>query len=384
MLRLRNLLVSSLRAGAARPLPTSSLLRRLFLCTDTSPAAQFVSHGYLISTCGLTPAQALTASKTIPNATTTHQADAVRAFLAGDLGLSESDVTSTIARKARLLCCDVDKTLAPCVSQLRGIGLSTPEIARLLHVTPLVLVSPKHVSRLAFYMSFLGSFGKVLRAMSRNKSLLGCSIEDVVEPNIVRLRQCGLTVRDIAQVLVLLPRLLTGSQERLEATILRAEQLGVPRCTPMFRHALVTAYAVAPETATTKMELLRSLGLSSGQVAMAVAKMPSILGSCEDRLRRAMDFLTKEVGMDMEAIARSPSLLAFSIEERLAPRLKVLKLLKENGLPGGNRGFYNMACLGEETFLDKFVRPHEKSIPAIAAVYAAARAGKAPAGAAAS
>ncbi|TVU36475.1 hypothetical protein EJB05_18411, partial [Eragrostis curvula] len=284
----------------------------------------------------------------------------------------------------RLLCCDVDKTLAPCVSQLRDIGLSTPEIARLLHVAPLVLVSPKHVSRLAFYMSFLGSFDNVHKAIARNKSLLGCSIEDLVEPNIARLRQCGLTVRDIAQVLVLVPRLLAGSQERVEAAILRAEQLGVPQGTPMFRYALVVAYAIKPETAAAKIELLRSLGLSSGQVAMAVAKMPSVLAACEDRLRRAMDFLTKEAGMDMEAIARSPSLLKFSIEERLAPRLKVLKLLKENGLPGGNRGFYNMACLSEEKFINKFVRPHEKSVPAIAAVYAAARVGKAPAGAAAS
>ncbi|GJM92537.1 hypothetical protein PR202_ga09014 [Eleusine coracana subsp. coracana] len=352
MLRLPNQLLSSLRAAAAAfPLPTASLLRRL-LCTDTSPA-QSVPESYLISTCGLTPRQALKASRSLSKLTTPDRADAVRAFLAGDLDLSNPDVASS---SARIFCFEVDKTLAPCVSQLRDIGLSTPEIARLVPLAPSVFVNPKHVSRLAFYMYFLGSFDRVHNAIRRDNSLLCRSIEDVVEPNIALLRQCGLSVRDIAQ------------------------ELGVPRGTPMFRHALVTAYSFRPETIAAKLELLRSLGLSSGQVAMAVAKMPSILNLSKDRLRRGMDFLTKEAGMDMEVIARAPAMLKFNIEGRLAPRLKVVNFIKEKGLPCSNWSFYTAACLSEERFLSKFVHLHEKNIPAITAVYAAARRGKALAG----
>jgi mTERF domain-containing protein, mitochondrial len=85
------------------------------------------------------------------------------------------------------------------------------------------------------------------------------------------------------------------------------------------------AYTIGRDTANAKMELMRSLGLSRSQVAMAVAKFPSVLCNSEERLRRGMDFLTKEAGMDMEAIARSPGMLKLSIEGRLAPRLKVLR-----------------------------------------------------------
>lgn len=95
----------------------------------------------------------------------------------------------------------------------------------------------------------------------------------------------------------------------------------------MFRHALVAAYSARRETLTAKLELLRSLGLSNGQLTMVVAKLPSILNLSKDRMRSAMDFLTKEAEMDMVVIARSPVLLKFSVEGRLAPRLKVLKLL---------------------------------------------------------
>ena len=111
------------------------------------------------------------------------------------------------------------------------------------------------------------------------------------------------------------------------------------------------------------MELLKSLGWSGSQVAMAVARMPCILGSAEDRLRRAISFLTKDAGMEAEAIARRPALLKLSIERRLAPRLKVLKLLKEQGLPSGNRAFYPVACMSSEAFFNTFVRPHATILP---------------------
>jgi mTERF domain-containing protein, mitochondrial len=151
-------------------------------------------------------------------------------------------------------------------------------------------------------MSLLGSFEKVHNAIRRNTSPLGSSIEDVVKPNIALLHQCGLPVRHIAQVLVIVPRLLTGTQECVKGVILRVEELGVPWSMPMFRHALVVAYSIGRDTANIKMELMRSLGLSSSQVAVVVAKMPSILCASEDRLQHGMDFFTKEVGMDMEAI----------------------------------------------------------------------------------
>ncbi|TKW17770.1 hypothetical protein SEVIR_5G389700v4 [Setaria viridis] len=376
MQRLQN--VSSVRAGAA----FFSLVRLRLLCTTTttaSPPAGFVAESYLVANCGLTPSQAVKASKLLSHLETPHQPDAVRAFLAG-LSLSKADVAAAIARRPRVLCFSVESTLAPRVSQLRGIGLSTPEIARLVPLVPYVFASPVYVSRLAFFISFFGSFTKLHATIRRDAQLLRRSVEKI-EPQAALLRECGLGARDIAQVASIAPRLFSGSEERLKAVIARAEELGVPRGTPMFRHALVVAYSIGRQNATAKMELLRSLGWSSSQVAMAVAKMPSILASSEDRLRRAVDFLTKEAGMEVEAVARGPSLLKFSIERRLVPRLKVLKLFKEKGLPLGGRSFYGVACMSRENFFNTFVLPHAKILPrGLIGAFATARAGKAAAG----
>ncbi|CAL4946554.1 unnamed protein product [Urochloa decumbens] len=379
MQHLQNRIVSSLRAAVA-----FSLHRRRRLCTTTtttttatSPPARFAAESYLIDNCGLTPSQAAKASKLLSHLESPDQPDAVRTFLAG-LNLSKADVAAAISRMPRLLCCSVEETLAPRVSQLLGIGLSTPQIARLVPVVPYVLASPAYdVSRLKFYMGFFGSFARLHVTIRRDAQFLRRSAEKV-EQSAALLRQCGLGARDIALVVSQAPRLFGGSQERLKAVIARAEELGVPGDSPMFRHALFAASSVRQENATAKMDLLKSLGWSSSQVAMAVARMPSVLTGSEDQLRRAVDFLTKEAGMEVEAIARSPSLLNYSIGRRLAPRLKVLKLLKEKGLPLGDRPFYSVACMGSENFFNMFVLPHAKILPrGLFGAFALGRAGKA-------
>ncbi|CAL4973092.1 unnamed protein product [Urochloa decumbens] len=381
MQRLQNRLAVSVRAAAF------SLHRCLLLCTTTtttpatSPPARFAAETYLVANCGLTPSQAAKASKLLSHLETPDQPDAVLAFLAG-LNLSKADVAAVIARRPRFLCYSVEETLAPRVSQLRDIGLSTPQIASLVPLVPYVFGSQAYVSHLAFYMHFFGSFAKLQVAIRRNAQLIRRSAEKV-EQNTVLLRQCGLGARDIAQVASQAPRLFCGSQERLKAVIARAEELGVPQGVPMFRYALVVAYSVGRETATAKMDLLKSLGWSGSQVAMAVAKMPGLLTASEDRLRRAVDFLTKEAGMEVEGIAHWPSLLRFSIERRLAPRLKVQRFLKEKGLSLGDRSFYSVACMSSEKFFNTFVLPHAKILPrGLIGAFATARAGKAVAGAA--
>jgi mTERF domain-containing protein, mitochondrial len=148
----------------------------------------------------------------------------------------------------------------------------------------------------------------------------------------------------------------------------------------MFQHALVVAYSIRRDTTNIKMELMRSLGLSSSQVAVVMAKMPSILCASEDRLQRGMDFFTKEVGMDMMAITWSSVMLKFSIEGRIMPKLKVLKILKEKGLRGGNWAFYSAACLNDAQFIKRFMSPYRKTIPGLTVVLL----GKAPARAATS
>lgn len=77
----------------------------------------------------------------------------------------------------------MDKTLTPRAAQLQQLGLSASEISRLVSIIPSIFVRSTEISRLRFYLSFLGSYENVARY------LLNADIDNVVKPNIEFLMQ---------------------------------------------------------------------------------------------------------------------------------------------------------------------------------------------------
>ncbi|CAO2040668.1 unnamed protein product, partial [Urochloa humidicola] len=255
-------LLSALRA-------TYPLHRRL-LCSTIS--GRFVVEDYLVDTCGLTPAQARKASKYLLHLKSPEKPDAVRAFLAG-FGVSKADAATAITRDPRLLCSSVDKTLTPQFAQLRQIGLSPAEIARLMTIFP--RISPLMISRIAFYHSFLGSYDKVHTAIRSSAYLLSTDVDNVVKPNIELLLQCGLTPGDVASLCSRVAVLFTKEPERVMELVARADKLGVPRNSGMFKRALEIVHKQNPRTISAKIDFLkRALGCSESEVAIAVCCMP--------------------------------------------------------------------------------------------------------------
>jgi mTERF domain-containing protein len=192
MLRFRSHLLAAVRS--ATPLHAGSSHHCLLYSTTatTTPTSEFVAEDYLTTSCGLTPAKARKASRLLSRLKSPANPDVVRAFLAG-IGVSKADLTAGIARDPRFLCSNVDKTLIPRIAQLRDIGLSPPQISSLISVAPNVSRSSSMVHRLAFYLSFLGSYDKLHTVLKRSMYLPTQNLERVVKPNMAFLRQSGLT-----------------------------------------------------------------------------------------------------------------------------------------------------------------------------------------------
>ncbi|KAF0933031.1 hypothetical protein E2562_013786 [Oryza meyeriana var. granulata] len=125
-------------------LASSSSLHRLQLLSN---AAGFDANDYLVTTCGLTLAQACKASKYVSHLKSPSNPDAVRAFLAG-IGLSKAAAATVLAKHPQILCSKVDKTLTPLIAQLREIGLSPPQMSRLVALVPTIFANPGRVRRI--------------------------------------------------------------------------------------------------------------------------------------------------------------------------------------------------------------------------------------------
>ncbi|CAM0908896.1 unnamed protein product [Alopecurus aequalis] len=378
MLRLRNSILgrlfSSSAASPARP------LHRLLSAPApaASPGPSFVVEDYLVDTCGLTRAQALKASTKISHIKSPSNPDAVLAFLAG-LGLSSADVAAVVARDPRFLCTDAERTLYPAVLKLNGLGLSRSEVARLVSLAPDRFRSRSIASKLHYFLPLFGSFDKFLRALKYSSNLLSSSLEEVVKPNVAVLQECGLGACDIASLCLSVRWILAPKPEHIWAMVARAEALGVPRGSGMFRKALQAVAVLSDKKIAVKVEYLKNtLRWSDAEVGIAVSKAPMMLVRSNDAMRSKSEFLISEVGLEPAYIAHRPALLSYSLEGRIRPRYYVLKLLQENGLVRQDRDFFNTVMVSDKVFMEKFICPHKEAAPHLAQDYAAACRGEVP------
>ncbi|EMS49546.1 hypothetical protein TRIUR3_14373 [Triticum urartu] len=419
---------------------------------------------YLVDTCGLTRPQALKASLKLSHLKSPANPDAVLGFLAG-LGLSGADVAAVVAKDPQFLCASVDKTLAPVVTRLTGLGLSSPEIARLVslahsgfrcrsvvsklhyylpllgsfhnflrllkHSSRLLFSNPdkvvrpnvaflrecglvdrtlapkavglagiglsrpeiarlvslgpecfrsRHiVSKLQYYHPLFGSFHNFLRAYERSSYLLSRDLDKMIKPNVAFLHECGLAACDIVELVMYRRGILTTNPGRLRAMVACAEGIGVPRGSGMFRQALYAVAFQSEEKIAAKVDYLKTtLRWSAAEVGIAVSKAPMLLRRSKDTLRSKSEFLVSEVGLEPTLIAHRPIVLTYSLEGRLRPRHYLLKFVKANGLLDRDHSYICAVGLTENVFVKKFVRPHIEAAPHLAEDYAAACRGEVP------
>ncbi|CAN6178709.1 unnamed protein product [Urochloa humidicola] len=346
-------------------------LNRLFSAATPVAPSPFAAEDYLVTTCGLTRAQALEASKKISHLKSPAKLDAVLAFL-DDLGISHRDVAAVVANDPLFLCADVEKTLAPRVSELSNLGLSRAEIARLV-LTAKRQFRERSVRRiLEFWLPVFGSPADFLKALKMNSRLLTTDLEKVVKPNLDLLQQLGINACDHA----FMSRMVIRKPEHLQEALARVEDFGIEQGSWAFRQALLTFAILSREKLTKSIQLFEKLGWSKDDIALAVKRAPQILGLTEERVWGHLEFLMGDVGLEIPYIARNPTLLLYSMERRLLPRHCLMNFLQAKGFLNAKLNFYYVANLTNEKFLHRFVHPYEESVPGLAVAYASNCTGK--------
>ncbi|XP_037450509.1 transcription termination factor MTERF9, chloroplastic-like [Triticum dicoccoides] len=344
MLRLRSSILTHLLSSPATS-PVSPLHRLLSAAAPaiSTPTTGFAVEDYLVGTCGLTRPQALKASAKLSHLKSPANADAVLAFLAG-LGLSAAAVATAVARDPQLLCTGVERTLAPVVAGLSGLGVPRSEIARLVSVKA---------------------------SLFRRRSIVS---------NVALLQESGLGVCDIAKLCLTRPRLLSSNLERVQAALASAEALGVPRGSGMFRYAIEAVASFTEEKIAARVDYLKkTFRWSDADVSIAVCKAPYLIVKSKESLQCRSEFLISEVGLEPAYLTQRPAMVCYSLEGRMRPRYHVVKFLKENGLLKRDPSYYTVFKESEKYFMDKFICPHKEAAPHLAEDYAAACGGEVPA-----
>ncbi|KAL6911491.1 hypothetical protein ACP4OV_000296 [Aristida adscensionis] len=376
MLHLQNLLHPIRRAAS----PIHLLLHRALLSASTAPSSgQLAIEDYLVASCGLTPEQAAKATTCISRRRfSPSNADAVLAFLVGpELAFSPADFAHLVSNEPRLLNYS-EETLRARLDSFRSHGFFAAQIRSLVRASPRVLRVVNLDEKLGFWMPFIGSAEKLLIVVKRNGYLFTSDLERV-KTNIKLLQEGGLGAHDIAKMLAFNSRMLTSHPDSVRAILMRANKLGVPQDSPMFKEAVAVAAALSLETIATKLKFLGDvLGLSDAEVARVAKTSPMILRRSCKTLQRHWEFLTKVVGLDTGYILDRASMLMYSLERRLVPRHYVMRKLLEKGLIPKDCSFFLMVRAGHKSFNSRYILPYKVILPGLANEYASACEGKIP------
>uniref|UniRef100_A0A0D9WNH1 Uncharacterized protein n=1 Tax=Leersia perrieri TaxID=77586 RepID=A0A0D9WNH1_9ORYZ len=344
-------------------------LHRLLSSAAAAPVSPkpFAVEDYLVESCGLTRARAAKISGDLSHLKSPSNPDAVLAFLSG-LGLSGADIAAVVVNDPRFICARVDKTLDARVAELSSIGMSRSQIARLIPVVRSHFRCKSLGSKLAFFLTVFGSFDRCLEVFRLNYGIVSSNLEKVIKPNLVFLQKCGIALTDLPSY-AFMSRVICRPTKRLEEALVRANEFGVRQGTRMFVHAVLTFAILSEEKLAKKLGLFKKLGWSQEDLTVAVRSMPPILTIDEDRLKKNMKFLTKDVGLEIPYIARRPTLIMYSVERRLLPRHCLMNILKRNGLLRADYDFFSIAVFSNKKFLDKFVHRYEESIHGLGDAY---------------
>ncbi|XP_078172488.1 transcription termination factor MTERF8, chloroplastic-like [Carex rostrata] len=343
------------------------------LTQASSPNPHFAVE-YLVQSCGLLSDEAHKASKHIQHLKSPDKPDTALRFLR-EIGISESVIRTAVRRDSRILCSHVEKNMRPNIARLKELGFSIEEISGIISRWPRLLLF-KIVTKLDSWLGVLGSVEYLKAVLKTQPDVLESSFEKVIMPNFSFLQeQCGISVRQIVRLIKTCPRLIKGRTEVLKMKAEEAELLGVSRSSGTFVHALITVYFLSQSTIDAKLNIFRNLGLSHEQVTLMISKAPNLLNRSEKAVGRIMEFLIKEAGCDKIDVVRNPSLLTYSLENRLIPRSIVQKLLMSKGLPVGQRAFISFVAPTETQFVKKFILQYEHVIPGLHKAYADASSG---------
>ncbi|XP_034591657.1 transcription termination factor MTEF18, mitochondrial-like [Setaria viridis] len=369
-----------------RSLPTTptcllllSLYRVLSATAASASPKPFAVEEYLVSNCGLTRAQALKASKQLAHLRSPSKPDVVLAFLSA-LGLSRPDIAALVTTDPRFLCASVENTLAPHVTELSNLGLSRKQIARLVPLARTAFHCSTVGLNLCFWLSVIGSLERVLTVLRRNCNILRSDIEKVIKPNMALLQQYGIHVGNFSIPNSFLPVVMTRAPEHVQVAMARINKFGFRQNSGMFARALEVFATHSQEKIDEKIRTLEMLSWSLDDVLMTVRKMQYLLNMSKERVRRNLEFLARDVGLEVPYIAQRPVLVMYSLERRLVPRHHLIKILNAKGLLSDKFDLYSTFALSEKKFLDRFIHPYEHMVPGLAGAYTSSCAGKAPHG----
>ncbi|XP_047312768.1 uncharacterized protein LOC124916076 [Impatiens glandulifera] len=292
---------------------------------------------YLISSCGLSPEAALCASKTI-QIKSTEQPDSVITLLKSH-GFSDTHISKLTKTCPRLLLSNPSNTISPKLEFFTSLGIPTDVLAKSLSSTPLLFLTSLE-NRIRPAYNFLKDIlllddEKVKRVFATTPWMFREDPVKCMAPKIAILREKGVPLSKLSYLFTYHScrrSSLLQSHSQFEKAVKKVVELGVNPSKFVFVTALHAVSGLSDSTWNDKIKAFKKYGWSEDNIRLAFTRQPQIISMSEQKISSMMDFFVSGLGMKPGAIAKTPWILIYSLENRIIPRCSIISLLKSKGL----------------------------------------------------
>ncbi|MQL93855.1 hypothetical protein Taro_026504 [Colocasia esculenta] len=337
-------------SAASRPTELSSSLSSSF------------TVDFLTTSCGLTPAQALSAARTIHmDEKTRRQPESVLALLRSH-GFTDAQISEAVARSPRVLLSKAEEKLGPKLRFLTRAGLSTELIAR--RPTLLRRSLDRHLRPwFEFLRCFLVSAEDVRTMFRRHKWFLDFDVKSTLIPNVSFLLELGIAAPAISRLMVTHPRSLMKKHERFAEIVQTVQDWGVKPEKKMFLHAVRALCGLGESSLAARLELFKKLGWSEEEIIAAFRRSPLFVLTSDEKLMHMSSF-ARRLGLGPSDLSRQPKLLMYCFDKRMLPRYAVWQVLSSKALiKQGNSKLISMFLISEKQFRDTYVTRYKDKVP---------------------
>ncbi|XP_061362337.1 transcription termination factor MTERF2, chloroplastic-like [Gastrolobium bilobum] len=326
---------------------------------------------YLINSCGLSPELARERSRRV-NLKNPDGPNVVLDLLR-NYGFSKAQITKLVGKCPLVLVSKAGTTLLPKLKFFHSIGVSTNDMPKILICNYNLLTSSLKkclIPRYEIIRSVVRDDWEVVRALRNSPRNFTFSylMNDFI-PNIKVLRQCSVPQASISLLIVNFPSAAYAKHSKFVEAVKTVKDIG---CNPLKRtfvmavQVLLTMSKAAWES---RFEVYERWGWNREMTLGAFRKFPNFMKLSEETITKKMSFIVKNMVWPSEDIAKYPSVLSYSLEKRITPRLSVIKILKLKCLVENNLQLSSFMCRTEEKFLKRFVINFQEDVPLLPDVY---------------
>ncbi|KAK4275609.1 hypothetical protein QN277_018659 [Acacia crassicarpa] len=288
---------------------------------------------------------------------------------------SDTHISKVLKYYPRLLLAKPESNLLPKLRFFQSIGFSASEIPEFVcsNYKLLTFSLEKHIIPLYEALkSVLGDPVKARRCLKSSRSRWRDRHSYVVTnifPNIKVLRDEGMPQSSVNSLLSRRANVAFMNRSLFVEYVKFVKETGIEPSKAAFVEALLVVTQLSKCTWELKLDIFERCGWSRDVTLLAFRKFPKIMGMSEKKITSIMKFFIDEMGLRLEDIAGCPTILSYSMKQRIVPRWSVVKILRTKDLIKESLSVNFVIIMSEKKFLDNFVFKFQENVPRLLEIY---------------